>query len=96
MDLLNQLLAKRCDNTFRPLTAATPEEALKIILDERRKELLLRNLHWGDLNRLNAEPAFQKTIEKVSMDQTYRLTLQDRYVFPIPLNVIEASGIAQN
>lgn len=96
MEMLNQLLATRWEGTFTPLTAATAQDALKIILDERRKELLLRNLRWSDLNRLNAEPAFRKTIEKVSMGKSYLLTPEKRYLFSIPQNVIDASGMAQN
>ena len=96
LNKLNQLMSNRWDGTFTPFTAATDQEALRIILQERRKELLLRNLRWGDLNRLNAEPAFQKTIEKVSMGKSYLLTPANKFVFPIPLNVIEASGMVQN
>ena len=96
LDMLNTLLAKRWDNTFTPLSAGTDQQALEVVLTERRKELLLRNLRWTDLNRLNFEPAFQKTIEKVSLGKTYLLTPQKRYVFFIPQLVIDASGMAQN
>lgn len=97
MNILNLLLSKRFRKPgFIPLTASTEQEALDIVLKERRKELLFRNLRWGDLNRLNAEPRYRKTIEKVSKGITYSLSPDKGYVFPIPKRVIEASGMSQN
>ena len=95
---LNQLLVKRWKTgTFSPVSTADAMEALEIILDERRKELAFRNRRWGDLKRLNLEPAHQKTITKIVNNKTYTLVPGDkRYAMPIPLNVIAASGIEQN
>jgi starch-binding outer membrane protein, SusD/RagB family len=95
---LNSLLVKRWKTgTFVPLNAMNEGEALRIILEERRKELAFRNLRWSDLKRLNQEPALQRTITKVVNDKTYTLMPGDkRYAMPIPLKVIMASGIEQN
>lgn len=67
------------------------------ILNERRRELVLRGLRWGDLKRLNLEPVFSKNIVRTIDDQVYTLLPNsDRYVWPIPPEVIELGGIEQN
>ncbi|MGN0019982.1 MAG: RagB/SusD family nutrient uptake outer membrane protein, partial [Sphingobacterium hotanense] len=95
---LNALLAKRWKSgSFVPFSEKTPEDALKIILDERRKELVFRGLRWSDLKRLNKEPRFAVTLKKTIADKEYVLPPNDnRYVFPIPSAVIKMSGIEQN
>lgn len=95
---LNLLLVKRyATGTFVPVQAATAEEALNLILQERRKELVMRNLRWSDLRRLNLDPRFAKTLTRQVNGQSYTLKPNDpRYTFPIPLNVISLTGIPQN
>lgn len=98
MKLLNKLLITRYLNTspYIPLTAASPEEALRIVLLERRKELVFRALRWHDLKRLNKEGAninLRRTVNGVD----YILPPNDpRWVFPIPNDEITLSGISQN
>lgn len=59
-------------------------EALKIILEERRKELLHRGLRWTDLRRLNAEGAAVSLRRQIG-SQTFTLAPGDpRWVWPIP------------
>lgn len=98
LNRLNQLLVKRYKSgTFVPVAASNSGEALKLVLDERRKELAFRNRRWADLKRVNLEPLYQTTITRTVNDQTYTLVPGDeRYAMPIPLKVIEASGIQQN
>ncbi len=98
MSDLNTLLIKRWkQGSFKPLSALTSDEALSIILKERRKELLYRGLRWVDLRRLNLEGRFTTTITRVLGEDVYTLSPNDsRYVFPIPTNEIELSGIEQN
>ncbi|MFT3827442.1 MAG: RagB/SusD family nutrient uptake outer membrane protein [Chitinophagaceae bacterium] len=99
MAVLNQLLITRWKTgTFVPLSASTAEEALTIILRERRKELPFRNnLRWSDLRRLNLEKAYQTTLKRITNGQVYELPPTDlRYTFLIPDDVITSSGIAQN
>lgn len=96
---LNTLLVRRWKTgTFTPLTAATPQEALGKILEERRKELLFyANTRWDDLRRLNREPAFAKSIIRVINNQTITIAPGDkRYALLIPDNEIRVSGIQQN
>ncbi|MBE9599945.1 RagB/SusD family nutrient uptake outer membrane protein [Pedobacter sp. MC2016-24] len=95
---LNTLLITRwTKGTFQASSANDAEDALKIILKERRKELVFRGLRWGDLKRLNKDPRFAKAIVRTVAGQVYTLSPGDkRYVLPIPAEEIVASGIKQN
>lgn len=97
METLNTLLSKRWKTgTFTGLTAATAEEAVDIILAERRKELLYRGLRWSDLRRLNLEGAGIE-LKRVVNNTTYPLPPNDlRWVLLIPDIEIARSGIQQN
>jgi hypothetical protein len=98
MNTLNTLLVNRWKaGTFVPLTASDSTEALTLILEERRKELLMRGLRWQDLRRLNKDDRFAKTLTRVLDTGTFTLPANDlRYVLLIPSEVIAASGIPQN
>jgi starch-binding outer membrane protein, SusD/RagB family len=98
MNTLNTLLANRfIAGTFTPLTASDFNDALALILKERRKELLLRGIRWSDLRRLNLDPATAKTLYRILNGQEYELQPNSpNYVFPIEDNVILMSGIGQN
>jgi len=94
---LNSLLIKRyVTNSFTALTATDQTDALNKILLERQKELVWRNSRWDDIKRLNKEGA-NITLTRILNGQTYTLPPNDpRYVFPIPDNEIQLSGIPQN
>lgn len=98
MTTLNELLSKRYKaGTFTARVASTPDEALRTVLIERRKELLGRGLRWSDLRRLNQEPEFASTLTRTINGVTYTLPPGDpRYVFAIPEYVIRTTGIQQN
>jgi hypothetical protein len=98
MNDLNTLLIKRWKSgTFKPLDSNTAEEALKKVLEERRKELLYRMLRWMDLKRLNKEQQFQKSLKRILNNEEYTLLPNDpKYALPIPERVIELSGMQQN
>lgn len=98
MTTLNQLLIKRWKTgTFIPYVASDIQAALLLILSERRKELLFRDLRWSDLKRLNRELGLQQTIKRKLNAQIYSLAPnENRYVLPIPQSVISSSGIEQN
>ncbi|HEX5149985.1 MAG TPA: RagB/SusD family nutrient uptake outer membrane protein [Parafilimonas sp.] len=95
---LNTLLQQRYqEGTFTPLTANNSEEALGLILKERRKELTGRNIRWFDLRRLNAEGKYSTLLTRKENGQIYNLPPNDpRYTFMVPPQVIEMSGIEQN
>ncbi|SFQ31028.1 SusD family protein [Parafilimonas terrae] len=94
---LNALLIKRYKSiSFKPITATDNKEALKVILSERRKELLYRGLRFQDIKRLNKEGAgiIQK---RLIAGQSFILYPNDpRYALPIPKEVIDNSGMSQN
>ncbi|RAJ06693.1 SusD-like starch-binding protein associating with outer membrane [Chitinophaga skermanii] len=95
---LNLLLSKRYENgTFNPYKNLTQSEVIKLILLERRKELIFRSRRWPDLKRLNLSPAFAVTLKRVIENNTITLPPNDkRYVYPIPNDVIVRSNIPQN
>lgn len=96
IDDLNTLLIKRwTTGTFVPLVGNDQQQTLNIILLERRKELLMRGLRWIDIKRLNKE-GFNIMLERV-VDQVYTLPPNDdKYALPLPIDIIEISGMPQN
>lgn len=95
---LNVLLKTRWErNNYIPLTAGSQNEALQLILQERRKELVFRGLRWTDIRRLNMEDA-SITLKRIFKGKMYVLSPGDvRYVLPIPPDVIAINtGISQN
>lgn len=107
MNDLNKLLITRWNDNggstpYQNLTAGNVDQALDIILKERRKELVMRAQRWTDLRRLNKDPRFKKDlVRKILIGSTETtigtLPANDlRYVLLIPDEVINNSGIAQN
>lgn len=69
---------------YVPSTAATAEEALRMVLSERRRELCFKGQRLFDMKRLNKDPRFAKTVTHTYNGQTFTLKPNDyRYVFPI-------------
>lgn len=95
---LNTLLQKRWkQGLFIPFTAANADEALALILKERRKELLFRGLRWTDLRRLNKDSRFAITLKRSLNGIEYLLPPNDlRYVLLIPPSVLSNVDITQN
>lgn len=99
MEALNRLLGYRfTKDTFQPLEAAGQEEALTLILEERRKELPFTGIvRWQDLRRLNKEPGRAVKVTHISQQGVHELLPGDRkYVFPIPVTEVTLSGVPQN
>lgn len=88
VDILNTLLVKRyIDGTFTPLIVSNQQEALDIILTERRKELVFRGLRWTDLKRLNKDGA-NITLTRMADSNLYTLLPNHpNYLLPIPPEV---------
>lgn len=86
LDDLNRLLIKRYkEGYFEPIEIMEQEEALRVVLSERKKELAFRGLRWSDLRRLNKDPRFEETLIRKLDGQTYTLEPNsDRYIYPIP------------
>lgn len=93
---LNALLKYRFTGDFTPLKALSSGEALTLVINERRKELLMRGLRWMDIKRLNKEGAGITLVRKIN-GQTYSLPANDlRYALPLPDDIISLSGMKQN
>lgn len=73
------------------------EDALLRIIEERRKELLFRGARWSDLRRMNLDERFKMTLYRQVGSSVFSLLPNDnRYVFRIPDEVIEITGVEQN
>lgn len=97
MALINRLRDYRIANN-QPLVAADKEIALRIVLDERRREMaFVGSNRLVDLKRLNKDPRFAKTVTHKNADQTYTLPANDnRYILPVPPRVLSMNpGIPQ-
>lgn len=95
---LNQLRVKRIRGDEAIINEpATKEDMVKIIIDERRKELLFGFNRFWDLKRLNTETEYAKTITRlfpiVTKDveqKTYTLKPDSRlYIIPFPMDARE-------
>lgn len=94
---LNKLLLNRwMESAFTPVTAGNIQEAVSIILKERRKELLFRGLRWMDIKRLNNEGK-NIALKRVVAGQVYTLPPNDsKYALPLPKDIVTQPGIPQN
>lgn len=95
---LNTVLIKRFKTgKYTPYTAGSVTDVLALVLSEKRKECLFRNLRWSDLRRLNQDARFAKPLTRVVEGITYSLPPNDlRYTLPIPEDEIRSTGIEQN
>lgn len=94
---INKLLVNRyIPDFFTPYSFTNKENALKTIFEERRKELVFRNLRWSDIKRLNRDGA-GIILERTIKGQSYILKPNDkRYAIAIPEDVITIAKIPQN
>lgn len=97
MDDLNELLRHRWTaGAFVPETATSAAEALRIVLRERKKELVMRGGRWADIKRLNTEPATAITLRRKIGGQEIQLPPGDlRFAWLLPKEVIARSQVAQ-
>jgi starch-binding outer membrane protein, SusD/RagB family len=95
---LTTLLQKRyVTGTLLPLSASTADQALQIVLTERKKEMAFRGMRWADLRRLNKIPGTAITIRRNLNGIMYTLPPNDlRYTLLIPTSVIHLTNMPQN
>lgn len=88
LEHLKALRAKRIKAGQKELTAADKEEALKLVLDERRRELALSGLfRLIDLKRL--EDRFKSPITHSADGESWTLPLNDnRLILPVPNTIL--------
>ncbi|GAO44116.1 RagB/SusD family nutrient uptake outer membrane protein [Flavihumibacter petaseus] len=98
MDDLNHLMQRRWKKEdFTPFDAGSAEAALLMILEERRKELILRGSRWSDLKRLNKDPLTATTLKRSIEGQQISLAPNSNpYQLPIPNNIIQTANLNQN
>lgn len=99
LETINKLLKARWNNQVPYVGIAETDSGrlLKIILEERRKELVFRGRRWADLKRLNLDPRFQKTLTRTIGDKIYTLEPNSqKYAFRLSETVVELAGIPQN
>lgn len=85
MELVNTLRDNRILN-HTALVPASDDDVLRIVLEERRRELpMIGILRVPDLKRLNTDARFAKTITHISGTDTLTLVPGDKkYILPIP------------
>jgi hypothetical protein len=94
---LNLLRRKRWKSNYQDLTGSNPVNILKLVLQERQKELVFRGIRWTDLRRLNKDNRFAITLTRTMNGTIYSLLPNDKkYVIPIDDEEIRLSGIEQN
>jgi tetratricopeptide (TPR) repeat protein len=96
---LNTLLKTRfVTNSYTDLQSTDPEEVLRWILTERRKELpFTGQVRWDDLRRLNKDLRFAITLKRIVNGTEYLLPPNDpRYALPIPEYEIQMNPMPQN
>ncbi|RPD42621.1 RagB/SusD family nutrient uptake outer membrane protein [Chitinophaga barathri] len=96
---LNKLLVNRFEQgKYLNYYTDNADSLLFKILAERKKELsFTAQLRWQDLRRLNTDPRFAITIKRKMNGQILTLLPNDlKYVYPIPQDEIDKTGIAQN
>lgn len=83
---LNKLLKSRWSEqvNYKSVQVKSPDDLLRIILEERRKELLFRGQRWMDLKRLNREGA-NISLQRTVHGQVYKLQANSpRFAMPLP------------
>lgn len=98
LNILVQLMKKRYLNGIHPtIENLDHNSGLALILNERRKELIYRQIRWMDLKRLNHGGGEKIIVRRKLGDQNYELSPGDiRYAFQIPQFVVQDSKIKQN
>jgi tetratricopeptide (TPR) repeat protein len=95
---LNKLLITRYKTgSYVPVSVTNQQQALAIVLKERRKELLFRGIRWTDLRRLNMDASTTTALYRNLNGIRYKLEPNSpNYTLPIADDVIQLSNIPQN
>ncbi|WP_257669182.1 RagB/SusD family nutrient uptake outer membrane protein [Parapedobacter tibetensis] len=83
--------------TFEPLANLTKEGILTYIIEERRKELVLRGNCWEDVRRLRRDTMFSRSLKRIIEGETYLLEPgSPKLAWPIPEDEIAINNMLQN
>lgn len=95
-DLNTLMITRWKTGTFIPFSVLDQSSAINTILTERRKELLMRNLRWMDIKRLNKE-GLNINLKRKLNDQLFTLESNSlKFILPIPDDIIALTGMQQN
>ncbi|WP_329903860.1 RagB/SusD family nutrient uptake outer membrane protein [Porphyromonas pogonae] len=85
LDILNKLRTFRFkESDYKPLKKNGNQSVLKIVLDERRRELVMRGLRWFDMKRLTKDGTITTPFKRVYQGKEYLLAPgSNRFAFPI-------------
>ena len=93
IDLLNMLREKRIRiDMYTELSAGTPEEALDMVMAERRREMAFSGQRWMDMKRLDAENRMPAVVRKNYETGETEATLEpggSAYTLEIPTRVLQ-------
>lgn len=96
-DLVHLMSKRFAANEYEIPEFQDQDDLLRIIINERRKELIFRGIRWHDLRRLNSDPAFATVLKRNYQGKAYQLLPESpKYTLPIPMDEVELSGIEQN
>jgi len=91
MEMLNKIRKVRIKTAaYQAATAANPEDALTLVLAERRRELAYSGLRWMDMKRLDKEGRMPEVIRTNKQTGTVLATLKPHskmYTLQIPARV---------
>jgi hypothetical protein len=95
---INQLMVKRWNKAiaYIPYQSNQQETVINWILEERRKELLMRGLRWVDVKRLNHIGANISLTRNINGNSKVLKPNDLRFALPIPEDVVGLSGMVQN
>lgn len=85
MEFVNTLRSKRFKSAdFIPVSATSPDEAMQIVVNERRREFFGTGLRWLDMRRYNLDPKLAKEFKRQFVNQDYTLEINSAsYVYPV-------------
>lgn len=98
IDDLNMLRRKRINTAdYADIPhGKTPDEALLLVLNERRKECFTECWRLFDLKRLNLDPRFKRNITRTWGTETITLTPEsNNYVVAIPQRVLQLNKLIE-
>lgn len=98
LDIINDLRKYRFVDENDAKLTASKDDLLKVVLEERRRELHMSGLRWFDMKRLAKEGLYTKTLKRSTSTKEYKLEPNSNlYAFPIPAKVmIYNSNIVPN
>lgn len=99
LDQVNELREYRFRaEDFKPLEAANAAEARQIVVDERRRELMLTNNSFFDMKRYTVIPEYRRTLTKVVNGEQRTLSPDSHlYVIPFSIEALESNpNLIQN